>query len=434
MPRPKKPFVVQKRKGSKSFLLTLNITSGLPARICREWERKSFQNFPPELAIHSCPKNKPAAETAALTLIAFLKNAGVTVQKGDYKVGDWLRLFTTITDSPKGARNVAENRPYSEASVDRYYGLYDVHMKGDPFMELMMSEVETSDALAFMNRMGLRKLTGGRYKNKTEQPLMMGTESFAKLVKFVRMAFKEYGRERPYWRNVFLYIEAPKNTPYNERDAMQEDEVLKLFGPGVLLDTMELAVCAAMFWAGLRRSEVFALRPQDLDWHTPKITVRKAWQNFSYKKRKLGPPKGKKERLLPFDDVLQKAIKKLWEENNLDGKQDFVFSYSDRTTPGPSWIKGRFKKWIKRAGIELKGRELVPHSSRHSLASILEERGVPLRHIQELLGHASLKTTKRYLHSTDKTIRDIGKKIEAARETQEPEVTQQTLKLVQIAV
>jgi integrase len=418
VPRPRKPFVVQKRRESKTFLLTLNTTSGLPARICNEWKRKSFQNFPPELIIHGNPKSKVAAEAGALALISFLKSAGTVARKSDSSVGEWLRLFTSINDSPKGARNIAENNPYSEHSVDRLRGIYDVHMKNDPFMKLLMSEVEASDALAFINRMGLRKLTGGQYRNKKEQPLMMGTETFNKLIKFVRMAFKEYGRERPYWRNAFQYIEPPKNIPYNERDAMQEDEVLRLFEPGVLLDSMEVAVCAAMFWAGLRRSEVFALRPEDLDWRTPKITVRKAWKNFTYKRRKLGTTKSKRERIIPFDEFLQDAIKKLWEEN---GQHEFVFSFADGTIPGPSWIKGRFKKWLARAGIELNGRKLVPHSSRHSLASILEDRNVPLRHIQELLGHSSLKTTKRYLHSTDKTLRDIRNKTSEVREKPEQE-------------
>jgi len=414
MPRPKKPFVIQKRSDSKnSFLLTLNPTSGLPARVCREWKRVSFQNFPPELVIHSRPKSRPAAEAGAQALIAFFKNAGVAVKKDNATVGGWLRLFTSITESPKGARKIAENRPYSEHSIDRLKGLYEVHMKGDPFMELLMSEVEVSDALAFINRMGLHKLEGGRYRNKKELPLMMGTETFDKLVKFVRMAFKEYGRDRPYWRNPFLCIDPPRNIQHQTRDALPEDEVVKLFSPGVLRDSMEVAVCAAMFLAGLRRSEVFALRPEDLDWHSPKITVRHAWQNFTYKRRTLGPPKSKRERLAPFDEVLQNAIKKLWEKN---GQHEFVFSFSDGTTPGPSWIKGRFKKWLSRAGIELKGRQIVPHSSRHSLASILEKRGESLRNIQELLGHSDLKTTMRYLHSTDKTIRDIGRMIDAAME------------------
>jgi integrase/recombinase XerD len=172
-----------------------------------------------------------------------------------------------------------------------------------------------------------------------------------------------------------------------------------------------------MFLAGLRRSEIFALRPEDLDWFTPKITVSRAWQNFNFQRRVLGPTKGKRERLAPFDQALQDAIKKLWNEN---GQHEFVFAFKDGSTPGPSWIQGRFKKWLARAGIELKGRQIVPHRSRHSLASILEERGVSLRYIQDLLGHSDLKTTKRYLHSTDKTIRDIGSKIGAVMEGADP--------------
>lgn len=414
MPRPKRPFVVQKRKGSKSFILTLNETSGLPSRICKEWQRKSFQNFPPELILHSNPRSRPAAEAGASALIACLKNTS-QAQKSDYHVGDWLRLFTSVSESPKGARKIAENNPYSEHSIDRLKGIYDLHMKDDPFMKLLMSEVETADALSFINRMGLRKLTGGQYRNKRDQPQMLGTETFAKLIKFVRMAFKEYGRERPNWRNSFQYIDPPKNLQYRERDAMPEDEVLRLFEYG-LLDSMEIAVCSAMFWAGLRRSEVFALRPEDLDWSNNRITVRKAWKNFSYKKRKIGKTKSNKSRVIAFDQFLQEAIKKLWAEN---GQHEYVFSFKDGSTPGPSWINGRFKKWISRAGIELNGRKIVPHSSRHSLASILEEHDVPLRYIQEFLGHASLKTTKGYLHSTDKTLRDIRNKAIEVRQQAE---------------
>jgi integrase len=365
------------------------------------------------------PKTRAVAEAGAMALIAFLKNADTRVAalKGDCTVGNWLRPFCSIAESPKGARNVAENRPYSEQSVDRLKSLYETHMKDDPFMELLMSEVEVSDILAFIGRMGHRKLKGGRYRNKKEQPWMMGTETFDKLVKFVRMAFKEYGKERPFWRNPFQNIDPPKNILHQDRDALPEEEMLKLFQPGVLQDTLELAVCAVMFLAGLRRSEIFALRPEDLDWFTPKITVRYAWQNFNLRRRVLGPTKSKKPRVAPFDSTLQDAIKKLWSEN---GQHEFVFSFKDGTTPGPSWIKGRFKKWLARAGIELKGRQIVPHSSRHSLASILADRAVSLRYIQDLLGHSDLKTTKGYLHSTDKTIRDIGSKINAAMDGPKP--------------
>jgi len=184
------------------------------------------------------------------------------------------------------------------------------------------------------------------------------------------------------------------------------------------MDVMELAVCSCMFLSGLRRSEISALKPDDLDWHTPKITVCRAWQNFDRKKRNMGPPKGKKDRVAPFDPLLQAAIKRLWEEN---GQHEYVFSFKDGNVVGPAWTEYRFEKWLTRANIDLRGRRITPHSSRHTLASILEDRGESIRHIQELLGHSDFETTKIYLHSTDKTIRNIGKTISQAMEQQAPE-------------
>jgi integrase/recombinase XerD len=230
------------------------------------------------------------------------------------------------------------------------------------------------------------------------------------------MAFKSYQSKNHRWINPFQYIKRPKYHS-RERDFLPEDEIIKLFYPGVLQRTMELAVCSVIFLSGLRRSEVAALKPEDLDWHTPKIIVRRAWQNFDKSsKRVLGPPKGKRERIAPFDPVFQEAIKKLWAEN---GQHEFVFSWKDGSIIGPSWTNANLKRWLDRAGIKLGGREIVPHSARHSLASLLEEKKVPIRYIQDLLGHSSMKTTKTYLHSTEKTIRDIGSKISDVMNQQE---------------
>jgi len=172
-----------------------------------------------------------------------------------------------------------------------------------------------------------------------------------------------------------------------------------------------------MFLSGLRRSEVFALKPCDLDWDTPKINVCKLWQRFGHKDKTEGPPKGKRERKAPFDPILQEAIKNLWVENR---QHEYIHSFKRQIingeiqpvkTPGSSWISQNFKRWLRRAGIVLHGRKIVPHSSRLSLATLLEKRGVPLRYIQELLGHSDMKNTKTYLVESTDTIRDVGLKI-----------------------
>jgi hypothetical protein len=122
MPRSKRPFFVEKRNGSKTYLLTLSTVSGLPDRICKEWYRKSFQNFPRELAAYSNPKTK----AGALAFINHLKKrkeaegSARRVTVDDITVGAWIEKFTTIETSPRTGINASRNRPYSPDTIDNY--------------------------------------------------------------------------------------------------------------------------------------------------------------------------------------------------------------------------------------------------------------------------------------------------------------------------
>jgi integrase/recombinase XerD len=416
MSRPSKPFITPRRKDTKTFQITINCSSGLPWKVCQEWRRRSFQDLPNVLAQYRNPKTKAAAEAGALAFIEYLKKgieegAVQQVRGENITVGDWAKKFIDIETSPRTGRNASRNRSYSPGTLDTYKNYYNNHIADDPFAGLLMSEVDEDDVMIFTSRLSIKKLKNGNP--------MAGSRTFTGTIVFLRMVFREYQRKHKRWFNPFQDLDPPSQNsiPY---DALPEDEFLKLFGPGVLQNTMELAVCACMFLSGMRRAEIAALKPDSLDWNTPKILLKNAWQRYEKKGRVLGPTKSKKARDAPFDPILQEAIQRLWEEN---GQHEFVFSFKDGRHLYASWIEKRFPKWLKRAGIELKGRRIVPHSSRHSLASLLEERGVSLRYIQEMLGHYDLKTTIGYLHSTKKTIRVIGEKITEAREQrQETEV------------
>ena len=116
--------------------------------------------------------------------------------------------------------------------------------------------------------------------------------------------------------------------------------------------------------------------------------------------------KGAKERIIP---IHQKAIKALTEyleharpiiATRRSGRAAFLNRRGERLTRQGFWLI--LKGHAKRAGINGK---ITPHTLRHSFATHLLQGGAPLRHVQELLGHASITTTQVYTHLTSDHVR-----------------------------
>ena len=416
MPKITGSFSVQRRsKKNRSFIFTINQESGLPPEICQKWQRKSFARMPPELANFRCPTSKVMAANGVKALIELLEKE---ISEGTawrhaapVRIGDWLVRFTTEDNNPRAERLISRGVPYQPGILDTSYHYYNRYIKGDPFLDCEMNAADAPSTRAFIARIGMKKTKDGRS--------LAGTRAFEMIFGFVRLAFNEYWEDHQEWRNPFDRIDSPKRTQGKRRDVLQEDEILKLFMPGVIVDPLERAVAVAMFWAGLRRGEIFGLRYEDLDWKTPKLNIVKAWKRFgSKKKRTIGDPKWHKMRDAPFCEDLQSIIKIL-KETNGDQEHDYIFCKKDGSIPHGKWVQAKLRVWIQRAGIDTAGRRIVPHSARHSLASTLEAAGVPLRYIQDMLGHASLKTTLGYLHTPEGVINKITKKIDQSAARQE---------------
>jgi site-specific recombinase XerD len=70
----------------------------------------------------------------------------------------------------------------------------------------------------------------------------------------------------------------------------------------------------------------------------------------------------------------------------------------------PRAVDCLIKRARKKALIK---KQMTPHTLRHTFGTCLLDEGSDLKTVQALLGHSHIRTTERYLHSTD------DKKVEA---------------------
>ena len=71
----------------------------------------------------------------------------------------------------------------------------------------------------------------------------------------------------------------------------------------------------------------------------------------------------------------------------------------------------RIQQIVKATAVKAKIKKRVyPHLLRHSVATTLLERGMPIEQIQKFLGHAKLETTQVYAESTPEMIKDSYRK------------------------
>ena len=138
---------------------------------------------------------------------------------------------------------------------------------------------------------------------------------------------------------------------------------------------------------GLRRGELLALRWNDIDLNNGLLYVRNRDGHVT---------KSGKERSVPLAGDAKEVLLHLKEQrsDNLSGP---VFLDGRNKPPRPARVSKRFKFYVREAKLKNRKR-LHFHSLRHTTASWLAMKGVPMRVIQQILGHASVSQTEVYSH------------------------------------
>ena len=168
----------------------------------------------------------------------------------------------------------------------------------------------------------------------------------------------------------------------SEWDWFTAEETTKLLAKA--RDPEEYALLLFPFDTGARAGEQLGLYWGDIDWQNRKVVFRRGISEGL-----LGPTKTGKARHVPLTPALAAALKAI---KHLKSKH--VFCNRDGS-PLTLWqLHERLEGTCRRAGL----REIRWHDIRHSFASQLVSAGVPLRQVQEYLGHTTITMTMRYAH------------------------------------
>jgi integrase/recombinase XerC len=231
----------------------------------------------------------------------------------------------------------------------------------------------------------------------------LGKRSIGRALSVVRTFFRYLHRNEIVDANPARMVGTPKTEKYLPA-YLDLRQMGKLFAgvetratSGRFNDVRNLAILELFYSTGMRLSELRGVNRETLDLLANQVKVR---------------GKGRKERIIPIGDRAVLALR------NYEAKRDELLR-----TLGPKVDRSAFfvsSRTGKRMNVRViqtavlsmldlvrEDAGLSTHSLRHTFATHMLDAGADLRAVQELLGHASIRTTQIYTHTSVERLKQV---------------------------
>jgi integrase/recombinase XerD len=181
----------------------------------------------------------------------------------------------------------------------------------------------------------------------------------------------------------FLCIERPTKRPRVVNRLSREEEQ-RLITHAYRVKGERGLLIKTLFQTGARVSEFVNIRVDDVFFDEQMILIANA--------------KGGTSRYVPILLPLAQELR----THLRNRRTGYLFETNRHTRYSPRRVQQIVKETAAQADIT---KRVYPHLLRHSVATTLLERGMPLEHIQQFLGHVKLETTQVYAASTTEMIK-----------------------------
>ena len=210
----------------------------------------------------------------------------------------------------------------------------------------------------------IRRAEAGNYAASTQNQLLNALKFWLERIE---------GHEK-------TFIELRPKQPQQLPQVLSVDEIRRLFAA---TDNLKhRCILKLIYGGGLRLSELCNVRLADIYYDRLQIFVKAG--------------KGAKDRYTTLPNSL---VEELTAYQKVYAPTYWLFEGRTGGTYSVRSVQAIMKRAVKRSGVNAYA---TVHTLRHSYATHLLEQGTSLRHIQELLGHHSSRTTERYTHVTDR--------------------------------
>lgn len=175
----------------------------------------------------------------------------------------------------------------------------------------------------------------------------------------------------------------------------------------------DYALLLLMLSSGLRKAEVCSLSIENLTTYRNQTVVDVIGKG--QKQRRVALTSEVMEAVLEYQKALKNAVPRpIAQEAAAPAVRPLFFTLGERGNCEPVSLTHKavdcLMKRVKKAALLTK--RITPHTTRHTFATSLLDKGVDLRTVQELLGHSHIRTTEKYLHTSEE------KKIDAVSRLQ----------------